>query len=348
MPYVFDGVGPTAVHSTLRYMVAALNELLDATCDYHRDYPAESEAKAAALKMSLVRALCIVERDLPESELSIFLHEVVHLADFLYRWNNVRNYWCFITERFVGYMKGFVKNRHLVLESMVRSYCRGILVRSIPPNITDHANGAFSYKSLLEAQAPVIALLPYQKGFGGIHFSLHSHNHFSINEREVMGLRAAVNEYFRNHVFYNHVVRLCPTVDVISTLIWVNGTKWKVGSVCEYAAFGANSHMRLKVGVICAFIVVRFTEHRGSSNTKQELFVRFRYFDEAGVTRIHMCDRTGSNNMYMYRVRKSSRNRGAIDIVHADALYSLMCSVPDSQGGEGYVNLSLVAKAFAD
>jgi hypothetical protein len=94
------------------------------SCDYNahdEEKSEEAQDRCMALKKRLVLALCELERCLPESEFSIFLHEVVHVADFLFRWNNVRNYWCFITERFVGYVKGFVKNRHLVLENLVQT-----------------------------------------------------------------------------------------------------------------------------------------------------------------------------------------------------------------------------------
>ena len=72
-----------------------------------------------SIKTNLILALCSIEATFPASELSYFVHEIVHLADFLFRWNNVRNYWCFVCERFVGYVKGFVKNRHLALENLV-------------------------------------------------------------------------------------------------------------------------------------------------------------------------------------------------------------------------------------
>jgi hypothetical protein len=123
VPYAMAGV-PLIVRTSIVGLCGILSKVLLATCDY---IPGDEEATAAAklktkeLKYELICALCIFERDAPESELSYFLHEIVHLCDFLYRWNNVRNYWCFLVERFVGYVKGFVTNRHLVLESLVSS-----------------------------------------------------------------------------------------------------------------------------------------------------------------------------------------------------------------------------------
>jgi hypothetical protein len=124
VPYAMSGV-PLIARTCIIGLCGILSKILLATCDY---IPGDEEASAAAklktreLKTELVAALCIFERDVPESELSYFLHEIVHLCDFLYRWNNVRNYWCFLVERFVGYVKGFVTNRHLVLESLVSGF----------------------------------------------------------------------------------------------------------------------------------------------------------------------------------------------------------------------------------
>jgi len=130
LPYVFGGVGPEHPREAFTAITSVLSDLMDMTCDYESDESGETEQlkRCKAMKKRLIRALCLVERDFPESELSPFLHEVVHLSDFLFRWNNVRNYWCFITERFVGWIKGFVKNRSLVLENMVQihimcTYC---------------------------------------------------------------------------------------------------------------------------------------------------------------------------------------------------------------------------------
>jgi hypothetical protein len=121
VPYTMSGV-PLIARSSVIGLCGTLSKILLTTCDY---IPGDEEATYAAklkvqvLKVELIRAMCTFEKDVPESELSYFLHEILHLCDFLFRWNNVRNYWCFLVERFVGYVKGFVSNRHLVLESLV-------------------------------------------------------------------------------------------------------------------------------------------------------------------------------------------------------------------------------------
>jgi hypothetical protein len=124
VPYLLHGMGTKHTHDALMRMTDVLREILDTTCDYTPDDEDSSAAaltKCNKLKRRIINALVCMEARLPASDLSYFMHEVVHMGDFTYRWNNVRNYWCFITERFVGYVKGFVKNRHLALENLVRN-----------------------------------------------------------------------------------------------------------------------------------------------------------------------------------------------------------------------------------
>jgi hypothetical protein len=96
IPYVLGNIGP--VHP--------------------RDNTALDETRR--LHLQAIEALCLLERDFPETELSIFVHEILHVPEFVYRWNAVRNYWCFASERFVGWMKNFIKNRYLSVENMVQ------------------------------------------------------------------------------------------------------------------------------------------------------------------------------------------------------------------------------------
>jgi hypothetical protein len=124
MPYAFGGLGSTEAQSNLVRMTDLLNKLLDATADYDAEDPtctATIVTKCRQLRKQTVETLCLFERDFPASELSPFIHEILHVSEFIFRWNAVRNYWCFVTERFVGWMKGFVKNRYLSLQNMVHT-----------------------------------------------------------------------------------------------------------------------------------------------------------------------------------------------------------------------------------
>jgi hypothetical protein len=102
-------------------MIDALQLLLDAVADYDPEDDEDCAAQTCrAARTAVARALFKLERDFPGTELSIAIHELIHVPDFLYRWNSVRNYWCFVVERLVGFMKQFVKNRSLAVENMVQ------------------------------------------------------------------------------------------------------------------------------------------------------------------------------------------------------------------------------------
>lgn len=120
VPYAMGDVGPVHPREAYMAMITILNDLLDATADIDDDTDEDQAlAESRSLHMKAIEALCLLERDFPLTELSIFVHEILHVPEFIYRWNAVRNYWCFATERFVGWMKKFVKNRHLSVENMV-------------------------------------------------------------------------------------------------------------------------------------------------------------------------------------------------------------------------------------
>ena len=121
VPYVFYQVGPMRPRESFQEMIKALQHLLDATADYDPDAAVdESVHTCRTARAKVAQALFKLERDFPSTELSIAIHELIHVPDFLWRWNSVRNYWCFVVERLVGFMKKFVKNRSLAVENMVK------------------------------------------------------------------------------------------------------------------------------------------------------------------------------------------------------------------------------------
>ena len=123
VPYVFYQVGPARPREAFKEMVSAMQHLLDATADYDPEAAVdESIHTCRTARAKVAQALFKLERDFPKPELSIAIHELIHVPDFLWRWNSVRNYWCFVVERLVGFMKKFVKNRSLAVENMVTQH----------------------------------------------------------------------------------------------------------------------------------------------------------------------------------------------------------------------------------
>jgi hypothetical protein len=121
VPYTFYQVGPIHPREAFQAMIDALQLLLDATADFDPDDLDDDRATMTcrAAKKAVATALFKLERDFPGTELSIAIHELIHVPDFLWLWNSVRNYWCFVVERLVGFMKKFVQNRSLAVENMV-------------------------------------------------------------------------------------------------------------------------------------------------------------------------------------------------------------------------------------
>jgi hypothetical protein len=122
VPYTFYQVGPSRPREAFQAMIDALLLLLDAVADYDPDNMDDDSATQTCrtARTAVSRALFKLERDFPGTELSIGIHELIHVPDFLWRWNSVRNYWCFVVERLVGFMKKFVQNRSLSVENMVK------------------------------------------------------------------------------------------------------------------------------------------------------------------------------------------------------------------------------------
>jgi len=124
IPYVFYDVGPEFPRPAFKELIEALQMILDATADYDPDDAEDvSRVTCRAVRTKIANALYLLEKHFPATELSIAVHELIHVPDFLFRWNAVRNYWCFVVERLVGFMKRFVKNRDLAVENMVCDFC---------------------------------------------------------------------------------------------------------------------------------------------------------------------------------------------------------------------------------
>ena len=52
------------------------------------------------LRLQLTEAACKMEAVLPATELSPLFHILINVPDMIYRWNNLRNFWCFFGERY--------------------------------------------------------------------------------------------------------------------------------------------------------------------------------------------------------------------------------------------------------
>jgi hypothetical protein len=94
--YWFHNMLPPTQQAAWDAGLRMMTELHNATCDY--DDPT-AVGSLRALKLKTTRALVKWAQSFPATEHAVIIHEIVHICDHIYRWNKVRNYWCFVTER---------------------------------------------------------------------------------------------------------------------------------------------------------------------------------------------------------------------------------------------------------
>ncbi len=94
--YWFHNMLPPAQQKAWGAGIKMMTSLHNATCDY--DDPT-AVAVLRALKLQTTRALVKWAKSMPGTEHAVLIHEIVHMCDHIYRWNKVRNFWCFVTER---------------------------------------------------------------------------------------------------------------------------------------------------------------------------------------------------------------------------------------------------------
>ena len=58
------------------------------------------EEEMRALKSVIVQSMCAYEKGAPSINMTKIAHLLVHAPDLIFRWNSVRNMWCFFNERY--------------------------------------------------------------------------------------------------------------------------------------------------------------------------------------------------------------------------------------------------------
>jgi hypothetical protein len=91
------GLALTALVRALRLAVSATSDR-DPLARPEDDF-ARRQRECQDLKLKIVGFLCVYEAGAPISELPPVLHVLLHVPDAIYRWNSVRNMWCFFNER---------------------------------------------------------------------------------------------------------------------------------------------------------------------------------------------------------------------------------------------------------
>ena len=132
--YSLDNILPPNEYKAIQAAVEALQMLLTATADVDETMTDQADHARllllmAELKLQVIMRLCLYEISVPRTEMGVLLHAILHLPDLIMRWNHVRNFWCFFNERMLGWLKGFVHDRHHATENLVNSYSRITFIR---------------------------------------------------------------------------------------------------------------------------------------------------------------------------------------------------------------------------
>jgi hypothetical protein len=95
--YMFKETLPEDISEPVNKLLELLRLCKGATCDVN-----DPHALAALTwrKHQITILVCEYERYFPLSEVCRVSHIVLHLCDMVQRWNSVRNFWCFLTERY--------------------------------------------------------------------------------------------------------------------------------------------------------------------------------------------------------------------------------------------------------
>lgn len=96
--YLFHGLFDPARVSALLALLAMLRKVRDAGADYTDP---NALLSCRALRTDVAAGLAKFEKDFPPVVHALIVHLIVHIPDCIYRWNSVRNWWAFATERYV-------------------------------------------------------------------------------------------------------------------------------------------------------------------------------------------------------------------------------------------------------
>ena len=92
---LFEDV-PEKMQCMLR-LLNACNKCLTVTSAWD----SENREEIDAVKLEVAEALAFVEAHMPRTELPVMFHVLLHVPDAIYRWNSVRNFWSFFSERYI-------------------------------------------------------------------------------------------------------------------------------------------------------------------------------------------------------------------------------------------------------
>jgi hypothetical protein len=98
-PYVFHDILPHPYGVTYFQLTGVFRAILNFQCSVTQS-DAYARRKVQDLEQEIAEALTAFERVWPIAIMSgPAIHTLVHYPSFVYRWNSVRNFWCYFNER---------------------------------------------------------------------------------------------------------------------------------------------------------------------------------------------------------------------------------------------------------
>ena len=96
--YILADLYPDDPHKmeSLYALIAVCNRILTEISPLD----SENREEMDQIKLQTIEALSLCEASFPKTELCIMMHILMHVPDCIYRWNSVRNFWCFFGERY--------------------------------------------------------------------------------------------------------------------------------------------------------------------------------------------------------------------------------------------------------
>jgi hypothetical protein len=97
--------------------------VLHTTCDVDDQAPTRAhKTKISEFKTDTAVCLVLLEAELPPMFFDILLHELLHIPESIARWNHVRNYWAFASERYTQHTCTRVCCMELYINSVFYAY----------------------------------------------------------------------------------------------------------------------------------------------------------------------------------------------------------------------------------
>ena len=231
---------------------------------------------AVAVKLQLMEALCLMEAELPRTDLAPMFHVLMHVPDCSYRWYNhstrcaltrficsmhsycnnahrrchrnaPRNWWCYFGERCMGTLIRHIHNRDLAGENILTAYVRQRVLLATPPHIVEnlarnlHTRGMrLPARTLLRVAEVVEGRTVNAAGLFNVVVSESRRNHRSLAFSE---LDAGLVEAATRLAFGAGAAQPHPGFDTsapVVALIWgvaINGRRYRQGDHVFYLPY---------------------------------------------------------------------------------------------------------------